>query len=124
MATLRIAASGAALHPEFPIERERFPVEVSKRMVNGQLRVAHVAEKVRMRYGAGGLTEAQRATWAAAHPAGSSFVVVDELNVSRTVVRVSYVEQIERSAPDAGQEGLTSATGDTFYRIDVEVEQV
>lgn len=123
MATLRINVNGANIHPEFPIEREIVPIKTSKRMANGQLREAYVGTKLRFRYGAGGLSEAERAIWINNHPRNSSFPFVDELNGSYTVVLASPItDVIERSVPAV--DGAEAGTGATYYRIDVEVEQV
>ena len=122
MAILRISANGANIHPEFPIERDRTLLYVEKRMANGQLRRAYIGEKFIFRYGAGGLTEAERATWINNHPRHTAFPLIDETGSSYTVVLRSLAEQIERSVPDV--DGAEAGTGATYYRIDLEVEQV
>lgn len=120
MATLSIVSNGYALNPLLPIERKDILIADTRRMLNGQLRRACRAVKKRLRYGDAHLSEAERGTWAAAHPWGWSYSHTDELGVTRTVVTTQFVDTLEESAPIV--DGGTS--GATFYRVEVEVEEV
>jgi hypothetical protein len=119
MATLSIVSNGVTLNPqpELPVDREDLAIEESKRMRNGQLRVAHVAVKKRLRYGVRNLTEAQRTSWLSAHPLNTTFSHTDELGVTRTVKCVSRRDPLTRTQPSVGG---TPA----FYALEVELEEV
>lgn len=120
MATLSIVSNGTALDPKLPIDRRDVPIKSGRRMVNGQLREAHRATKKRLAYGREGLTEAERATWAAAHPWGTSYSHTDELGVTRTVVTMAFDDPLTESNPTV--DGGTA--GATYYDVSVEVEEV
>lgn len=119
MATLSIVVGGTPLPKVLvPIGRTRVFVGAAKRMANRQLRRAG-GEKVSLAYSGEPLTESERTTWANAHPLGSSITVVDELGVSRTMFVTAYSETLVSAAPTTDY----AATGPTFYRVDVEVEE-
>lgn len=115
MATLAIVSNGSTIYPELPIDRTPILVTEDRRMVNGQLRRAYRAEKMRLSYQRGGLSEAERSTWVSAHPFSSSYTHVDELGVSRTVVTVRRDEVLEETIV---------ASNASFYLVEVEVEEV
>ena len=115
MATLAIVSNGSTIYPELPIDRARVIVAEDRRMVNGQLRRAYRAEKLRISYRRGGLTEAERTTWVSAHPLSTSYTHTDELGVTRTVVTTRRDEILEETIV---------ASNASFYRIEVEVEEV
>ena len=115
MATLAIVSNGTTIYPELPIDRTPVLVAEDRRMVNGQLRRSYRAEKMRLSYRRGGLSEAERTTWVSAHPFSTSFTHVDELGVSRTVVTVRRDEVLEETIV---------ASNASFYVVQVEVEEV
>jgi hypothetical protein len=122
MATLRYNVNGQNIWPELPILRERILVKRSEQMITGGLREAYRGLKFRWTYGRGNLSEAQRAVWINNHPAASSFTLIDEFNVSYTVVLESLSEELERTTPDVP--GAASPTGPAYYRVDVTVREV
>ena len=115
MATLVITSNGTAIYPELPIDRQQVIIEETNRMLNGQLRRAYRAAKMRMRYSIGGLSEAERTTWVNAHPLNTSYTHTDEFGVTRTVVTTRRDEILEETIV---------ASNASFYRIEVEVEEV
>jgi len=115
VATLAIVSNGSTIYPELPIDRARVIVAEDRRMVNGQLRRAYRAEKLRISYRRGGLTEAERTTWVSAHPLSTSYTHTDELGTSRTVVTIRCDEVLEETIV---------ASNASFYLVEVEVEEV
>lgn len=123
MATLVITSNGYTLDgdlsPELPVEREDVLIADDQRMSNGQLRRAMKGTdaKKRLKYGRRNLTEAQRATWFAAHPWGTSYSHTDELGITRTVMTMARRDPLSRTKP--------SAPGTpAYYDVSVEVEEV
>jgi hypothetical protein len=117
-----IVANGTSIYPELPVEREPMLIEDSRRQLNGTLRTAHRAEKVRMRYQLSDATEAEVTAWLAAHPRNASFSVTDERNVTRTMKVTRFPYPLTRTAPDT--EGGAATNGDGFYFLEVEMEEV
>jgi hypothetical protein len=122
MATLRYVCNGQVIFPELPIEREDLIIENARRMVNAQLRVAHVATKKRLRFFRGDLSESEAATWLLALPIGQSISVTDEQLVTRTMRVRSRTDPLDRTTPLV--EGSTNTTGGAFYTITAELEEI
>lgn len=123
MANTYVTIAGTTWHPEWPHDRERFWVGTQKRMASGQLRRAVDATKWRVpTYVSEELSAAQLAALRAAIGYGSSFTLTDELGTSRTVVLNSWSERVVRVEPTV--EGAATGTGDVYYVVTIELEEV
>lgn len=122
MAQLYITSNGTVIYPLLPIEREDVLVAEDRRHRSGQLRRAYIATKKRLRYSLTDATEAERTAWLTAHPWNTSYSHTDERGDTRTVVTLARVDALSRTTPLV--EGGLSTTGDAFYDLSVEVEEV
>lgn len=120
--TCKVTLNGTDLYPELPIGRAPVLIRDQQRMLNGQLRTAHRASKYTFTLSLSDATEAERAAWLAAASVTASVTYIDELNVSRTVVVQDVSDPLSRTVPLV--DGSLSTTGDGFYDLSIQLEEV
>jgi hypothetical protein len=117
-----IVIGAATIYPELPVGREVVAITEDRRMRNGQMRRAYFGAKYRYTFTLTDATETERSTWLAAASLSSSVTLVDEQNVTRTVLVMSVRDDLTRTVP--ASEGGAATTGPGYYDLEVVVEEV
>lgn len=92
-----IVSNGQNITPlAYTISHTPILIGSDRRMLGGNLRRVYRAVKESIRYEHDDLTEAEKATWETAHPLNVSFSHTDELGVTRTMVTIERVFNVNR----------------------------
>ena len=118
----KLIIGATTIYPELPIDYELFPIADDRRQLNGTLRRAYRATKLRATMRLTFATEAERAAWAGAATYGASFTFTDETSTARTMQLMAWRAPLSKTEPAV--EGGTNTTGPGYYDVEITLEQV
>lgn len=122
MSNCYITIGATKYYPLLPVEYSSLLIREQQRMLNGQLRTAHRAEKLIAPLQFGELAEAERTSLLAVATPGAAVTFIDEHGTSRSMVVQSIDKPLVRTVP-AVEGGLTT-TGPGYYDITITLEEV